>query len=91
MYKRQKNYPVGEEKGLVAGIKMVDEDDDVIMITTDGIIIRIPVADISVQSRYAGGVRVMRVDEGERIVTLARAPKMEEPAEQTEEEPSTEE
>ena len=86
-----KNYPVGEEKGLVAGIKMVDEDDDVIMITTDGIIIRIPVADISVQSRYAGGVRVMRVDEGERIVTLARAPKMEEPAEQTEEEPSTEE
>ena len=52
----------------------VEDRDDVIIISDDGIIIRIPVADISVQSRYAGGVRVMRVPEGSRIVSLCRAP-----------------
>jgi len=69
------NYKCNEEKGLVAGIKVVDDDDDVIMITDDGVIIRISVDEINKQSRYAGGVRVMRVADGGRIVTLARAPK----------------
>lgn len=69
------NYKCTEEKGFVAGIKVVDEDDDIIMITDDGIIIRIAVSEINTQSRYAGGVRVMRVPEGSRIVTLARAPR----------------
>ena len=69
------NYKPSEEKGNVAGIRSVDEDDDVIVITDDGVIIRIPVSQISIQSRYAGGVRVMRVSEGGRIVTFARAPK----------------
>lgn len=68
------NYKCTEEKGFVAGIKVVDEDDDIIMITDDGIIIRISVSEINTQSRYAGGVRVMRVPEGSRIVTVARAP-----------------
>ncbi len=67
------NYKVSDEKGLVAGIKSVDEDDDVIIITDEGVIIRIPVSQINVQSRYAGGVRVMRVSDSGRIVTLARA------------------
>lgn len=67
------NYKVSEEKGLVAGIKSVDENDDVILITDEGVIIRIPVAQINIQSRYAGGVRVMRVSDSGRIVTLARA------------------
>ena len=71
------NYKPSEEKGNVAGIRSVDEDDDVIVITDDGVIIRIPVSQISIQSRYAGGVRVMRVSEGGRIVTFARAPKEE--------------
>lgn len=69
------NYKCNEEKGLVAGIKVVDDGDDVIMITDDGVIIRISVDEINKQSRYAGGVRVMRVADGGRIVTLARAPK----------------
>lgn len=71
------NYKVNEDKGYVTGIKSVDGDDDVIMITDDGVIIRIPVEQVNVQSRYAGGVRVMRVAEGCRIVTVARAPKEE--------------
>ncbi len=69
------NYKVSDEKGLVAGIKSVDDDDDVILITDEGVIIRIPVSQINVQSRYAGGVRVMRVSDSGRIVTLARAKK----------------
>ncbi len=81
------NYKPSEEKGNVAGIRSVDEDDDVIVITDDGVIIRIPVSQISIQSRYAGGVRVMRVSEGGRIVTFARAPKeeLEEQPEETDE------
>ncbi len=69
------NYRCNDDKGCVAGVKVVDDEDDVIMITDDGVIIRIPVSEVNVQSRYAGGVRVMRVAEGSRIVTLARAPK----------------
>ena len=69
------NYKCTEEKGYVAGIKVVDDDDDIIMITDDGVIIRISASEVNTQSRYAGGVRVMRVAEGSRIVTLARAPK----------------
>ena len=61
----------------MAGVKVVEDDDDVILITDDGVIIRIPVSDITVQSRYGGGVRVMRIAEGSRVVTLARAPKEE--------------
>lgn len=72
------NYKCTEEKGVVAGIKVVDDDDDVIMITDDGVIIRIPVSEINVQSRYASGVRVMRVAGESRIVTLARAPREDE-------------
>lgn len=67
------NYKVSEIKGHVAGIKVVDETDDLVLISDDGIIIRIRVQDVSIMSRYAGGVRVMRVNEGANLVSLARA------------------
>lgn len=67
------NYKVSEEKGHVAGIKVVDDTDDLILISDDGIIIRIRVSDVNIMSRYAGGVRVMRVNEGAKLVSLARA------------------
>jgi DNA gyrase, A subunit len=82
-----RNYHVDRRDTDVAGIRMVDEDDDVILISADGIIIRIPVNQITVQSRYGGGVRVMRIAEGNRVVTLARSPKQEE--NEPEEEPDT--
>ena len=67
------NYKVDDDKGFVAGIRTVNEDDDAILITNDGVIIRIPVGQITVQSRYAGGVRVMRVEGDTRLVSMARA------------------
>lgn len=68
------NYKVGKKDTLVAGIKMVDEEDDVIVITDDGVIIRVPVWQITVQSRYGGGVKTMRINDDSHVVSLARAP-----------------
>ncbi len=67
------NYKVSEEKGHVCGIKVVDEADDVIMISSDGIVIRIRACDVRIMGRYAKGVRLMRVNEGERVVTFTNA------------------
>lgn len=66
------NYKVNEKRGLVAGVRVVDESDDLIMIADDGIIIRIQVSDIHLMSRYASGVRVMRLSEGAKLVTFVR-------------------
>ena len=57
------------------------EEDDVILIADDGIIIRIPCEQIAVQSRYGGGVHAMRLEEGSRVVALARAPREEDDGE----------
>lgn len=54
------NYKITEAKGAVCGIKVVSDDDDVIMISNDGIIIRVRACDISVMGRYAGGVTIMK-------------------------------
>ena len=59
-------------KGCVAGIKVLDDEDDVILISQEGIVIRMHAADINLQSRYGSGVRVMRLAEGDRVVTVAR-------------------
>ncbi len=60
-----------KQYGDIAAITMVSEDEDVILISSDGIIIRIPVSDISTFARPSKGVRVMRISEGEKIVTLS--------------------
>ncbi len=65
-------------KGEVAGIKVLDEEDDIILISQEGIIIRMHAADINVQSRYGSGVRVMRLGEGDRVVTVARTDRSDE-------------
>ncbi len=81
------NYKV-EKNSQVAGVVSVTDEDDVILISDDGIIIRISVAEIAEQSRYGGGVRAMRLAEGTKLVTLARALKeetSEEDIEETEE------
>lgn len=72
------NYRVNDIKGYVCGIKVVDETDDIILISNDGVIIRMHVSDISVMSRYASGVRVMRLSDDARVVTFARAERDEE-------------
>ena len=65
----------------MAGVRVVGEEDDVILIADDGIIIRIPCEQIAVQSRYGGGVHAMRLEEGSRVVALARAPREEDDGE----------
>ena len=68
------NYKVNDLKGHVCGIKVVDEDDDMILISNDGVIIRIRVSDVNIMSRYASGVKVMRLmNEDSRVVAMARA------------------
>ena len=68
------NYRVNDIKGYVCGIKVVDEDEDLILISNDGVIIRIRVSDVNIMSRYASGVRVMRLmNEDSRVVAFARA------------------
>ena len=62
----------------MAGIRVVDEDDDIILISMTGIIIRMHVADINAQSRYGSGVRVMRLGEGDKVVTVARTERSDE-------------
>ena len=59
-------------KDMVAGIKVVDDTDDIILISMGGVVIRMHAADINVQSRYGSGVRVMRLGEDDTVVTVAR-------------------
>lgn len=66
------NYKASEEKGFVCGIRALGTDDDVILINTDGIIIRIRANDIRVMGRYATGVRVMRLYGDSKVVTFTR-------------------
>ncbi|MCR4794741.1 MAG: DNA gyrase subunit A [Ruminococcus sp.] len=67
------NYKVDDIRGHVCGIKIVDEEDDIILVSSDGIIIRILASDIRVMGRIAKGVRVMRVSEGANVVAFTRA------------------
>lgn len=67
------NYHV-EKYGDVAAIKVVDIKDDIIIISQEGIIIRIAAESIRVCSRPSKGVTVMKVNDGDRVVTIARAP-----------------
>ena len=63
-----------EKFGDVAGIKAVDMDDDIILISQEGVIIRIEAASVRLCARPAKGVKVMRVLEGDKVITLARVP-----------------
>jgi DNA gyrase subunit A len=63
--------------GALVGIRIVDEEDEIMLITLEGIMIRISVADISVMGRATQGVRVMRMSEDDNFVALARVVKNE--------------
>ncbi|MGD0622629.1 MAG: DNA gyrase subunit A [Thermacetogeniaceae bacterium] len=64
----------GHNGGLV-GIKIAgNNDDEVLLISSEGIVIRIPVGEVSRQGRSTQGVRLMRLDEGDRVVAVAKLP-----------------
>lgn len=67
------NYKVDEIRGHVCNIKIVDEEDDIILVSSDGIIIRILASDVRIMGRIAKGVRVMKVNEGAAVVAFTRA------------------
>ena len=79
-----RGYQITEKTGKAAGVKVVQEEDDILIISDDGTIIRMAAADVNVYSRTAQGVRVMRVSEGTKVISLARVPQ-EEDKNQTEE------
>ena len=80
-----------EKNGAVAAVLMVGENDDVILISSDGIVIRIAAKDISSLSRTSKGVKVMRVSEGEGVVSAVAIQNDEEtPDDETKDEEETE-
>ncbi len=77
-----KNYNITPKTGNVAGCRVVGENDDVMLIENGGVIIRIPASSINIYKRDVQGVIVMRIEEGNQVVSLERVEKMEEEQEE---------
>ena len=75
-----KNYNITPKTGSVAGCRVVGETDDVMLIENGGVIIRIPAASINIYKRDVQGVIVMRIEEGNQVVSLERVENIEEEA-----------
>lgn len=67
------NYKSSETKGSVVGVYLVPDKNDLIMISDDGIVIRIKSSDIPMMKRSAGGVRVMRLKDDVKLVAVAQS------------------
>ncbi len=67
-----KNYNITSKTGLVAGCRVVGEEDDVMLIENGGVIIRIPAKDVNIYKRDVQGVIVMRIEEGNQVVSVER-------------------
>ena len=70
-----KNYNVTEKTGPVTGVKIVTDADDLLLISDDGTIIRMDTASISTLGRSTQGVRLMRVADGAKVISIALAEK----------------
>ncbi len=75
-----KNYNITAKTGLVAGCRVVGEEDDVMLIENGGVIIRIPAASINIYKRDVQGVIVMRIEEGNQVVSVERVDSIREEA-----------
>ena len=76
-----KNYNITPKTGNVAGCRVVADNDDVMLIENGGVIIRIPASSINIYKRDVQGVIVMRIEEGNQVVSLERVENIEEPQE----------
>jgi len=76
-----KNYNITPKTGPVAGCRVVGETDDIMVIENGGVIIRTPVSAINVYKRDVQGVIVMRIEEGNKVVSIERVENIEEAAE----------
>ncbi|MFY0546036.1 DNA gyrase subunit A [Brevibacillus sp. H7] len=80
-----KTHNVTERSGLVVGLKVVEPDEDLMIITTSGIIIRTEIKGISVMGRYTQGVKLIRLGDNEQVVSVAKVPPSDDSAEGEEE------
>jgi len=78
------NYNITEQTGKIAAVRMAVEGEDLLLVTGGGIIMRTKIEEISKLSRKTKGVRVVKLDEGVKVIDIAGA------AREEEEEPSTE-
>ena len=76
--KGKRNYHLTEKTGLVAGASVVENTDDILLIESSGVIIRTPVENIGIYGRDTQGVRIMRIEEGNRVIALQRTEAAEE-------------
>ena len=83
-----KNYNLTPKTGPVAGICTVTDDDDVMLIESGGVMIRLHAADVGTYSRAVQGVIVMRVEEGSRVTGVVAVAREEDPTETPEAEPT---
>ena len=67
-----KNYNITAKTGRIAGVAIVDNEDDVMLIENGGVLIRMAAADINVYKRDAQGVILMRVEAGNRVISVDR-------------------
>ena len=79
-----KNYNVTDKTGKIADVLVVNDEDDILVITDDGTIIRMSAANISLLSRATQGVRIMRIMDGSRVICIEKTDREEEAAEETE-------
>ena len=76
-----KNYNITPKTGIVAGCRVVGENDDIMLIENGGVIIRVPASTINIYKRDVQGVIVMRIEEGNQVVSLERVEQIEEETE----------
>ena len=67
-----KNYNITPKTGRVAACRVVKDEDDVMLIESGGVIIRVPASDINIYKRDVQGVIVMRIEEGNKLVSMER-------------------
>jgi DNA gyrase subunit A len=84
-------YKITEKTGKIAGMRLVNENDDVMLISADGTIIRLKVEDISIFGRVTQGVTLMKMEEGTKVVSLARVEEEDEDPDEDDEDSDTEE
>ena len=81
-----KCYKITEKTGNVVGIKAVDEDDEIMIINTDGIVIRMKCSTISILGRITSGVKLINLQESDKIASIAKVRKGDEDEEEEKEE-----
>ena len=85
-----KCYKITEKTGNVVGIKAVDEEDEIMIINTEGIVIRMKCSSISILGRITSGVKLINLQENDKVASIAKVRQGDEEEEETTEEQENE-